>query len=358
LVQDERKLNTHLHLLNCLNGTVNLKTGRLQKHSREDYITHLIEVEYDPKAQAPQWEKFLGEIFQANAKLIEYVRRICGYMATGRRNEKFFVIAHGETDTAKSVFIETVAFVLADFAKVALPETFTSTRHNENARRDIAAFKGARLVRVPETEDGDRIARQLVKRITGDEDVRGQGLYKDAFDYLPQFLLWISTNHLPAVPHDDAATWNRIRVIPFLQQFVEVRPGQKAPAGKLPKDRELKQRLRTEAAGILTWIVHGSYDWHRDGFSELPLAVVEATFDYRATQDTVGRFLEDAAEEEFEAVVLRTELHRAYREWCVGEEIRNPLSARAFRVALEERGFPVSELNVGWVFHGLRLSDE
>jgi putative DNA primase/helicase len=39
-------------LLNCRNGTVDLKTGELRPHRREDYITLRLELDYDSTAVA------------------------------------------------------------------------------------------------------------------------------------------------------------------------------------------------------------------------------------------------------------------------------------------------------------------
>jgi putative DNA primase/helicase len=349
-------LNTQSHLLNCLNGTVNLKTGKLMPHRKEDYITHLVEVEYDPKASAPRWERFVREVFKDDAALMEYVRRVCGYIVTGRNNEKFFVLAYGETDTGKSVFAETLGAVLGEqLARVALGETFVSSRHSDNGRRDLASLHGARLVRVPETEDGERLARQVVKRITGSDRIKAQAMYQMPFEYQPEFTILITTNHLPAVPHTDTAIWNRVRVVPFTQQFVHVKQGQKPPPGKLAMDKDLREKLQSERSGILAWLARGAYEWYRHGFGELPLVMVEAQFDYRASQDTIGRFLGDETQDISAATVLRSELYKAYTRWCDGEGIRKPVSARAFGEALEERGYPKGEVAVGRVFHGLKL---
>ena len=45
-------------LLNVLNGTLDLRTGRLKLHDRSDYITHILPVAYDPEARCPRWETF------------------------------------------------------------------------------------------------------------------------------------------------------------------------------------------------------------------------------------------------------------------------------------------------------------
>jgi putative DNA primase/helicase len=66
-------------LLNCVNGTLDLRTGRLREHRREDMITKLCPTEYHLQATAPLWQKYLETIFVGNAGLIRYLQRLLGY---------------------------------------------------------------------------------------------------------------------------------------------------------------------------------------------------------------------------------------------------------------------------------------
>ena len=55
-------------LLNVLNGTIDLRTGTLRPHAREDLITRGVDVDYDPAAECPAWESFVHEVFGATPK--------------------------------------------------------------------------------------------------------------------------------------------------------------------------------------------------------------------------------------------------------------------------------------------------
>src|ERR1700678_3721002 len=73
------QLDRNPWLFNCLNGTINLKTGQRLPHQKEHHITKLANVEYDLEAKAPTWEQFLNDIFDGNEELIKYVQRFAGY---------------------------------------------------------------------------------------------------------------------------------------------------------------------------------------------------------------------------------------------------------------------------------------
>jgi hypothetical protein len=114
-------------VLNCTNGTLNLKTGTLQPHRQEDLITKCLPMAYDPEAQCPTWQSFLWRIMggsqgedtpdmsagelenrrQADDRasaLIGFLQRAIGYTLTGSTREQCLFILHGPTKTGKSTF--------------------------------------------------------------------------------------------------------------------------------------------------------------------------------------------------------------------------------------------------------------
>src|SRR5262249_46020090 len=64
------ELDTNPWRLNCPNGTLDLQTGRLREHRREDMITKLCPTEYHAGATAPLWTAFMDSIFAKNTDLI------------------------------------------------------------------------------------------------------------------------------------------------------------------------------------------------------------------------------------------------------------------------------------------------
>jgi putative DNA primase/helicase len=344
LVVPVEKIDANPFALNCANGTVSLKTGELHPHAKDRYITHLVDVEYDAEAKAPLWDQTVAALFEGDLGYMAWVQRAVGYSATGTPNpEKCFFLPYGAGNNGKTVFTETIKRVLGGLAQVAASDTFISSR-GSSIQNDLASLRGARFVLVPETEDGDKLARQVIKRVTGGNTIRARFMYRDWFSYTPQFTIWIETNHLPQVPISDRAAWDRIKVVPFRRTFT-----------RKEQNKRLREQLGGELPGILAWVVRGAVAWYRDGLGELPLAVATATFDYRASQDTIGRFLEDETEDDLEGNVIQTALRDSYRKWCLAEGLV-PVSPRALYEALEERGYRKAERNVGRTFEGLKLS--
>jgi len=82
-------------LLNCLNGTIDLRTGELMSHNPDHLITKLTPIEYDPDALCPRWDQFLLEVFEGDEDVIEYVKRALAYSMTGDTSWQAWFLLHG-----------------------------------------------------------------------------------------------------------------------------------------------------------------------------------------------------------------------------------------------------------------------
>jgi putative DNA primase/helicase len=318
------ELDSDPWLLNVLNGTIDLRTGDLQGHRREDLITKLAPVEYDPDAPAPTWEAFLERVLPGE-DLRAFVQRAVGYSATGDTSEQCMFIHHGPGANGKSTFQETAAAVLGDYAMRTPTETLLVKRSG-GVPNDVARLKGARFVTASETEEGRRLAESLVKDLTGQDTISARFMWAEWFDFKPTHALHLSTNHKPEIRGTDAAIWRRIRLIPWT---VYIPPAE--------QDRRLAEKLREELPGVLAWIVRGCLAWQRDGL-RAPEEVRKATMAYRAEMDVLAAFLADCCVRDENEEAFAGELWGAWKRWCeeTGEQHG---TQKRFGGRLAERGF-------------------
>jgi P4 family phage/plasmid primase-like protien len=311
-------------LLNTAGGTIDLRTGKLREHRREDLITKLAPVEYDPEAEAPTWSAFLERVLPGE-ELRQFVRRAAGYSATGNTSEQCMFIHHGPGANGKSTFQEAVTAALGDYAMRTPTETLLVKRPG-GVPNDIARLKGARLVTASETEEGRRLAESLVKDLTGQDTISARFMWAEWFDFKPTHALHLSTNHKPEIRGTDAAIWRRIRLIPWA---VTIPPAE--------QDRELPEKLRAELPGVLAWIVRGCSEWQREGL-QAPEEVRKATRAYRAEMDVLAAFLADCCVRDEDETAFAGELWGAWKRWCeeTGEQFG---TQKRFGGRLAERGF-------------------
>jgi putative DNA primase/helicase len=310
-------------LLNASNGTLNLRTGEILGHQREDLITKLAPVEYAPNAPAPVWEAFLERVLPGE-ELRAFVQRAAGYSATGNTSEQVLLINHGGGNNGKSTFQEALATALGDYSMRAPTEMLMAKRAG-GVPNDVARLKGARFVAASETEEGRRLAESLVKDLTGQDTISARFMRAEWFDFKPTHKLWLSTNHKPEIRGTDNAIWRRIRLVPWA---VAIPPAE--------RDRKLAEKLRGELSGILAWIVSGCIAWQREGL-QAPAEVRKATAGYRSEMDVLGDFLADRCFHGERLQVGKDELYKAYQMWSddAGERTE---TKRKFGMLLKERG--------------------
>jgi putative DNA primase/helicase len=98
-------LDADQRLLNVYNGTLDLRTGQLGPHRREDKITKLVPITYDASALCPLWEAFLDRIFEKNKNLIDFVHKMFGYSLTGVISEQVLFFLYGTGANGKSTLL-------------------------------------------------------------------------------------------------------------------------------------------------------------------------------------------------------------------------------------------------------------
>ncbi len=317
-----------LHTLNVANGMVDLRTGVLLPHDREAFASHIVEVAYDPSAGAPVFDRFVADVFEDDAELIEYVQRAAGYAATGETREQCFFVLHGEGANGKSTLLNALRGVLGPYAKHTPTETLVAKQGS--ASNDLARLAGARLVTASEANADQRLADALLKQITGDEPIVCRFLFKEFISFYPTFKLFLATNQLPQVNGSDPAMWRRIRTVPFNRVFTAEQ-----------QDRELSAKLMSEQEGILAWIVRGAVKWYEDGLIT-PAAVQAANAEYRAEMDGVGQFVEEKCTIAAGCAVSASALYNGYRVHA-NDNGRDPVSPTMFGKTLSTRGFSVEK---------------
>jgi putative DNA primase/helicase len=329
-------------LFNCRSGTVDLRTGELKPHRREDLITRLAPVEYRPDAACPLFDAFLETTFSGNPELTEFVLRVLGMGLTGDVREQHLYIFHGAGNNGKSVLLDTVAGLMGEYASEAPPDLLAD-RKGERHPTEIADLCGRRLVVASETEENSILRLQLVKRLTGNARIKGRFMRQDFFEFERTHKLVLVTNNKPRIRENTEAAWRRLRLVPF-DHIVP----------KEQRDKKLLARLRDEWPGILAKLVAACIRWQRDGLTE-PEAVLVATEQYRKESDEMAQFIGDCCVVSPTSWVASSALRDEYEKWCKERGMR-PLWGRAFTERLRERGFKPEKCDGvrGWI--GVALS--
>lgn len=200
-------------LLNCPNGTLELRTGFLRPHRREDFITQMTAAPYQPDARHPVWEAFLLRVLPDDATRL-YVQRAAGYCCTGDVSEEKIFCMHGPTGSGKSTLVGALRNALGDYAATADFASFT-TRRGDGPKTDLARLAGKRVAFSLEVNDGTQLAADLLKWISGGDRIVARKLYQDEFEFAMTAKLVLASNDRPRVDDRDDALWRRLIELPF-----------------------------------------------------------------------------------------------------------------------------------------------
>ena len=336
-------------LFNVNNGTIDLHTGKLREHRREDLITKLAPVTYDPDATAPLFASFMKKIINGEVKVITYLQRTLGRALSGDVSEHRLEMWQGGGANGKSTLFNVMMDVLGSYARPSAPGLLLTSRHDRHPT-EIADLKGARFVWSVEVGEGRRLAEETVKRLTAERTLNTRRMREDFSEFQASHKLFIAMNHKPTIRGGDHAIWRRLKLILFNVTIPDV-----------DQDKQLDEKLRAERAGILNWLLAGCLDWQRFGFSEPP-EVTDATLTYRIEQDMIARFIDDLCTTGSTRIAAAAQLFNAWVKWCA-ENHEQPGSTTAFGNRLREQGYVSGQATTGarlrtWSGIGLRAQEE
>ncbi|WP_427018609.1 DNA primase family protein [Pseudarthrobacter sp. P1] len=334
-------LDADPHLLNCANGTFDLRTRQLRDHDPADRITRVSRGAYDPHADRTTWDGFL-ESSLPDADERGYLQRVIGQSAYGRVREHLFPVLTGSGSNGKGTAYGAITNAMGDYATIINPDLLMASERGGGGP-EMMTLLGARLVVGSETDEGRQLDAATMKRLTGGDELTARRLYQEPVKWIPTHQLIYVTNHLPKVKGNDPAVWRRIRVVPFDVVVAEDK-----------RDQTLPERLELSADAILTWAIEGWFDYEDNGGMNEPDSVRRATDQYQTESDAVKRFIQSECVTGPYAHVPSRELYGAWTTWATAEGA-DALSERAFAKELDRLGYEARRTKAGMVRQGLGL---
>lgn len=288
-IEDVEMLDRDVHLLNCLNGTIDLRTGVLLPHDPQRYITYVSPIKYNPQADMSLWLQQLRETvvvskddLTPDIEQIEYLQRCTGYSLTGSIQENKLFYVYGPPRGGKGTFSETMLHILPSPIGCSKNfSTFTRKREGNDQNFDLAPLRPSRLVIASEGNKSYRLNGEIVKGLTGGDQVSACFKHKTDFNYWPKFKIWLLSNWPVNGDPDDTALWGRLQVFSFPVSYLGKEDVKRKEALLKPENLE----------GVLRWAVEGAVKWYQEGRLTPPNRIIVTTQEHRDKLDGIKKWL-------------------------------------------------------------------
>ena len=312
-------------LVSVKNGIFHMEDSILIPHSLGFFTQNSLPFEYDPKARCPQWETFLGSVWEDDPESIECLQEMFGYILSGdTRQQKFFNII-GPRRSGKGTINKVLVALLGQHNTVApeLGELCDTFGLQPWLGKLLASFTDARA---PE-RNRSAVVSQLL-RIVGGDTITVNRKNKDAWNgYLPTRLVMYSNELLQLTENSNALT-GRMVVLRMTKSFFN------------KEDTELAHKLEKELGGIFNWAMEGlKRRLARGGFFVQPETGKDYLNEMADMGNPIGAFADDALEFDTHSQVDKDDVFACYKHWALKKSIppgTEPAFKRRFLAATQE----------------------
>lgn len=310
--------NRNPYLVNVRNGLLDIRDMSFKEHTPSYLSTVQLNVEYNPQAHCPQFEKFLNEVL--DCRLIPLVQEILGYLLTTNTSAQKSFVLLGPARTGKSTLLWVVEYLLLGKKNVS----------NIPWQEIGDKFKTAELLGKLANVFSDLPSKSIddtgiFKVVTGEDYLMAEKKNKNPFKFRPFARLVFSCNELPKNYVDRTeGFYRRLIIVPFNRQIE-----------KNKIDKALKYKFQREKEGILNWALKGLRRLYENNFefSENELTD-EVKKEYKRENNNVISFVEECCEIDSLFSCSRIEIYESYKEFC-GESGLKALSQIKFNKELE-----------------------
>ena len=318
---------------NVKNGVLDIQTMKFLPYDPKYMLSMIANVEYNPLAECPRFDRFIEEITCGDDGLALFVQKVKGYTLEGNPRDDCLFIEYGpSTRNGKTTLERTCLNLYGDYGGTSTPETLAVNRYKNGstANPDLARLKGVRCVNMPEPGKGLELDGSLVKQLTGRDTILARNLYQGFFEFVPQFVVWMNANYLPIINDNTLFKSSRIFIIPFNAHF---------PADK--QERDLLEQFSTPEAKsyILNWMLAGLALYRREGLrTNIPKAITDATNEYADDSDSFGAFLRECIKSCENDFTLTKTIYNTYGRWALENGYR-PMSMKSMVGEMKRRGY-------------------
>ena len=316
----EELLDCRAHLIGFKNGVYDMKMHIFREGMPDDYIslcTNTNYIYYSPHyPELTEINNFFEKVF-TNVNLRNYVLDILACIIDGSIAQERFYIFTGQGSNGKSRLLDLIQKAIGDYYATLPIALLTQKRAASNsAQGEIERTKGRRFAILQEPNENDKINVGYMKELSGNDRILTRGLYKEPYEFKPQFKMILACNELPEIPSQDGGVWRRLRVVEFSSRFCE-NPNPDKP-NEFIMDLELSEKFEIYAEYFISMLIERHKNINPNKINE-PREVINATQKYKDNNDVIGQYVNDRIinDPTCKDKMGIMEIYNDFRIWCV-----------------------------------------
>lgn len=329
------KIPNEKPLINFINGTFEIETGKLHPHNADDFISYELPYPYNPNIHSNDWDGFINSIFDDNKK-IKLLQEYSGYALYQNNIMQSALYLVGNGANGKSVYLNTIQRVFGGSDNVSNVEL---TAFNDKFQ---LIYLMGKLINVSnETKTDSKGAETNFKSVVAGDPIQACYKGKNFINFRPTCKLFFGCNELPKSRDLTDGFTRRMLILKFPYKFTDNPVNDNERLADI--NIEAKLQSPENLSGIFNWVYEGYKLLKQQGKFTQPDDQLEQMEEYKETANPIVLFVK-----EFDWTVLRhygdrppvietvdemtnQELYEAYSNWSSRNGYSFKSNMRAFK---------------------------
>jgi putative DNA primase/helicase len=299
--RDRKEFDTDPRIINLKNGLLNVDTLNFTEHTPDYLSVNQLPVSYDRTGECPKIMKFLSEV--AFPEDIAALQQMVGYTLWKGYPAHIAIMLIGDGSNGKSTFINLIKALLGtdNISSCSLQELVM----NRFAQADLYG-KSANLY----ADLSDQALKMTgpFKMVTGNDPIRGEQKFRNAFVFVNYAKLIFSANKVPEVYEDSLAFFRRWILFTFPNTFT----GEK-------ENKNLLSTLTTseEMSGFLNWALRGLQQLRANKWTfSNSKSVAQVREEYIRKSSPIQAFIMDCVHQDSNGTVPKKLMFSKFCDYC------------------------------------------
>lgn len=302
-------------LIGFENGIYDLKQGTFRESKSDDYISLSTGYCYEENYDERDYKKVMTLIEQIlpNKSVRDFTLMSLASCLDGtNRDENFYIWTgkHATGGNGKTTLMNIMSLSLGDYAYTAPATLITLKRESSSgANSSLFAIKNKRFVIMSEPGANDKIQVDVMKALTGGDEISTRELYCSQTNFTPKAKFFLACNKLLQLSGLDGGTSRRLKVTEYTSVFVETPDPESSNQFKL--DPKLKDELKNYRL-VFFHILLKYYKQYIDHGLEVPDEINQASENYKMSNNIIKQFIDENIKKDKDGIILKSELSELF----------------------------------------------